>query len=60
MSKNTLPLVELTNKQVQFCIGIKSLLDSDCSKESISAAMEELCDRMESIHFKAESLETSR
>ena len=42
----------LTNeleKNEQFCMSLKSLIDSGCSKESLSVVAEELCDRAELI-----------
>ena len=42
----------LTNeleKNEQLCISLKSLVDSGCSKESLSTVVEELCDRAEYI-----------
>ncbi len=36
----------------QFCLSLKSLIDSGCSRESLSTIAEELCDRAESIKNK--------
>ncbi|WP_157465853.1 hypothetical protein [Colwellia sp. TT2012] len=34
-------------KNDQFCMSLKSLIDNDCSKEVLSALAEELCDKSE-------------
>ena len=36
-------------KNNQFCIGLKSLIDGDCSKEALLSLTEELCDKSESL-----------
>lgn len=42
-------LIDVTAKQVQFCNGIKAIIDGGCSSISISSALDELCDNMELI-----------
>ena len=39
-------------KNEQFCLGFKSLIDSGCSQEALSALAEELCDKSESLKNK--------
>jgi hypothetical protein len=36
-------------KNEQFCHGLKSLIDSGCSMETLSELAEELCDKSESL-----------
>ena len=36
-------------KNEQFCMSVKSLIDNGCSRETLSMLAEELCDRAESI-----------
>lgn len=36
----------------QFCMSLKSLIDSDCCRESLSVIAEELCDRSEQLKYK--------
>jgi hypothetical protein len=51
MSKlNNLLLTDMTEKHVQFCIGLKALIDGGCSIDSISDVVEELCNQSESIY----------
>jgi hypothetical protein len=49
---NTL-LTDITAKHVQFCLGLKALVDGGCSLESLSNVMEELCDQTETIHLRS-------
>lgn len=46
--KNT-SLTEVTAQQVQFCNGIKAIVDGGCSLDSIGSLLDELCDRTELI-----------
>lgn len=46
-------LTEITAKQVQFCNGLKAIIDGDCSLESLGELLEELCDIAELIDLKA-------
>jgi len=39
-------------KNEQICLGLKVLIDSGCSRESLSAVAEELCDRSELLKNK--------
>jgi hypothetical protein len=44
----------LTNeleKNEQFCMSLKSLIDSGCSKKTLSALAEEICDKSETIKY---------
>ena len=53
MSKeNNTVLTDITAKHVQFCYGLKSLVDGGCSTEAISDVLEELCDQIENIQSK--------
>lgn len=52
---NTL-LTELTAKHVQFCLGLKTLIDSGCSLESLNNVIEELCDQTEDIHLRSATI----
>ncbi|MBU2871372.1 hypothetical protein [Colwellia sp. E2M01] len=38
-------------KNEQICISLKSLIDSDCSKQTLSVLAEELCDKSETIKY---------
>jgi hypothetical protein len=49
VNKNILT-TEHTNKHVQFCTGLKALIDGGCSLESLSNVVEELCNQSENIH----------
>lgn len=42
-------LTDITAQQIQFCNGIKAIIDGGCSAASISLILDELCDRMELI-----------
>jgi hypothetical protein len=47
--------VELTNDLENndlLCMGLKSLIDSGCSRESLSTVVEELCNTSESLRNK--------
>jgi len=48
-TKNEL-LTNITEKHVQFCIGLKSLIDGGCTVDSLSDIVEELCNQSERIH----------
>ena len=48
---NILLTTEL-EKNAQFCMGLKVLIDNDCSKETLSNIAEELCDSSESLRDK--------
>jgi hypothetical protein len=50
VKKNVLT-TEQTDKHMQFCIGLKALIDGGCSLKSLSNVVEELCDQSESIHI---------
>ncbi|MFT5298518.1 MAG: hypothetical protein ACI9YH_004566 [Colwellia sp.] len=43
-------LINTTAKHVQFCNGLKALIDGGCSVDSISNVIEELCNQSENIH----------
>jgi len=43
-------LTNITAKHIQFCHGLKALIDGGCSVDSLSDVVEELCDQSESIH----------
>jgi hypothetical protein len=47
---DNLLLTNITEKHVQFCIGLKAIIDGGCSVDSISDVVEELCNQSESIH----------
>jgi hypothetical protein len=47
-NKNEL-LINITGKHVQFCNGIKALIDGGCNVDSLSDVVEELCSQSESI-----------
>ena len=49
---NNTALTEFTSKHVQFCLGVKTLVDGDCSKDSLNSLLEELCDQSEAIHMR--------
>ncbi|MEY8213798.1 MAG: hypothetical protein RPR97_04845 [Colwellia sp.] len=49
---DTTSLTNDLEKNEQICIGLKSLINSACSRESLSAIVEELCDRSESLKNK--------
>lgn len=34
-------------KNDQFCLGLKSLIDSGCSQQTLSTLVDELCDKSE-------------
>ncbi|MFT5298156.1 MAG: hypothetical protein ACI9YH_004203 [Colwellia sp.] len=42
-------LTNITAKHVQFCNGLKGLIDGGCSLDSLSNVIEELCDQSENI-----------
>lgn len=44
-------LKSITEKHVQFCTGLKALIDGGCSLDSLSDVVEELCDQSEQIHL---------
>jgi len=46
---SNLDLTNITAKHVQFCNGLKALIDGGCSLESLSDVVEELCNQSESI-----------
>ena len=46
---NNTSLTEITAKQVQFCNGLKAIIDGGCSLESLGDLLDELCDRTELI-----------
>lgn len=50
VKKNVLT-TEQTDKHMQFCIGLKALIDGGCSLKSLSNVVEELCDQSENIHI---------
>lgn len=51
MSKaNNELLTNITEKHVQFCHGLKALIDGGCSVDSLSNVIEELCNQSESIN----------
>jgi hypothetical protein len=43
-------LIDTTTKHVQFCNGLKALIDGGCNVDSLSDVFEELCSQSESIH----------
>jgi hypothetical protein len=43
-------LINITDKHVQFCNGLKALIDGGCSVDSITDVVEELCNQSESIY----------
>ena len=49
-ASNIVLTTDHTNKHMQFCIGLKALIDGGCSLESLSNVVEELCNQSESIH----------
>ena len=49
---NNTALTEITSKHVQFCLGLKTLVDGNCSKDILISLLEELCDQTETIHSK--------
>ena len=40
----------ITAKHVQFCNGLKALIDGGCNVDSLSDIIEELCEQSENIH----------
>lgn len=46
---NNTSLTEITAKQVQFCNGLKAIIDGGCSLQSVGDLLEELCNQMELI-----------
>lgn len=51
---NTLLTREL-EKNVQFCLSLKSLIDSGCSIQTLSTLAEELCDNSENLLHRSNS-----
>lgn len=48
-NKNSTLLTSELEKNDQFCLGLKSLIDSGCSQQALSTLVEELCDKSESL-----------
>jgi hypothetical protein len=42
-------LTSITSKHVQFCHGLKALIDGGCSVDFLSDVIEELCNQSENI-----------
>tara|TARA_R110002124_G_scaffold67546_2_gene183408 strand:- start:132269 stop:132442 length:174 start_codon:yes stop_codon:yes gene_type:complete len=47
---NNKQLTNATENHVQFCNGLKALIDGGCSLSSLSDVVEELCNQSEEIH----------
>ncbi len=50
-NKNSTLLMSELEENEQFCMSLKSLIDSNCSNKTLSILAEELCDKSESIKF---------
>lgn len=45
-------LIDITAKQMQFCNGLKALIDGGCNLDALGGVLDELCDLTELIDQK--------
>jgi hypothetical protein len=53
-------LTDITGKHVQFCNGLKAIIDGGCSLESLGELLEELCDKTDFIDKQVNMIFSNR